>query len=163
MEAMVQNTQVVWCATAFQGKFLDAGDAPYVSTIQEVTSFGPSAGAPKSFNQFCLTVVHNAIDAQMRHRRPLDPNALIKPFMTVSVDRFPALEDIGDVEAPREHIARLDMIMVGRIAYGGIWVEGVGEAELDPVHWTDGEGIWEIAVPLLRQVGELDFDKPEAD
>jgi hypothetical protein len=100
-------------------------------------------------------VVRTLIEAYTKHRQPLDPNATVRPFMTVSVER------IGEIGAPdstaSELMARVDFITDGRVVWGSVRMKDMPCIDLKEVQLEDGDCVWEVFERLLAGAGEEGF------
>jgi hypothetical protein len=144
-----------WRARAYQPRFSDDGPSPYVSEISGEATLEQRDALPAHPNQQLLLVVRKCIEIEMERRRPLDPSALLFPFMTVTVDRF-ALSDTTPT-GERDQVARIDLIIDGGVASAVADGEGIGLVRLEDTPVQEGDRAWEVIVRLLRSVDERSY------
>ena len=51
-------------------------------------------------------------------------------------------------------VARLQMIVDGRLVHGNVWIRDVGFVDLESVPFVDMDGIWETAARILKGLRE---------
>ncbi|MEI5996290.1 hypothetical protein H3V53_03430 [Paraburkholderia bengalensis] len=152
---MSNALEVRWCAKAYQGRFLDSDEVPYISELRGV--FAPLL---KDRNEKCIRrVIIDAVRVELkktvRAGIPIDSDAIVAPFMTVSVEQV--VEDTDGRSVMVAVIARLQMVNDGRLVHGNIWIEGTGFVELESTYLVNGDGIWEIAARILGPLHRPDL------
>lgn len=91
----------------------------------------------------------------MKYRHPLDPDAHLRPLMTITVDLIESIETraLGGGEG----IARLDLTIARRKACGSLYVKDMPRVDLGAGRVEEDDGAWEVFVKLLAGVGEAGF------
>ncbi|AUT64878.1 hypothetical protein [Paraburkholderia terrae] len=146
-------SHICWRAQAFQGRFLDSGSAPYVSTLHGTSAKALQAKPRESEGYEILADVTSAIERNNEHGHLSDRKAVVKPFMTVVVERWTATDAAaGDAMS----VARLQMIIDGRLVHGNVWIRDVGFVDLNSLPFVDMDGIWETAARMLKGLREPD-------
>ncbi|WP_207002727.1 hypothetical protein [Trinickia mobilis] len=144
-----------WRAKAWQPKIFDAAPEPYVSEILGEVALERRKILPAHPSQRILLAVRQCIQAQMKYQQPLDPSALLCPFMTVIVD---CIHSKGPARADEsERIARVDLIVQQGVASAVAEVQGIGMVDLDETEVDDDDRAWEVFVRLLASVDVRDF------
>jgi len=99
-----------------------------------------------------------ALEMKMAYRRPLDPEAVIKPFATMTVEMLPSDNEESNAEIPKT-VASLQMVVEGELAYGDVRIEGDESVTLGSITVENGDGLWELAVRLLRQMYDFEVQR----
>jgi hypothetical protein len=144
-----------WHASAYQPRFMEGAQSPYVSEISGEITLKRRSALPAHPNQQFLLAVHRCIEVEMKHRQPLDPSATLLPFMTVTIDRV-VLPDIAPA-SEREQVARIDFIIDGGVASAVADISGIGLVGLEDTQVDEDDRAWEVVVRLLRSVGERNY------
>ncbi|MEM5460824.1 hypothetical protein VSR69_39310 [Paraburkholderia phytofirmans] len=142
-------SHVCWRAQAFQGRFLDSGPVPYVSTLQGMSSITLQTQPRESEGYEILAEFTSAIERNNGRGQLVDTKAVTKPFMTVVVERWMSIDDSQPAAGDAMSVARLQMIIDGRLVHGNVWIRDVGFIDLESVPFVDMDGIWETAARML--------------
>jgi hypothetical protein len=146
---------ICWRAQAFQGRFLDSGPAPYVSTLHGASVGAPQAKPRESEGYEILADFTSAIERNSGHGHLVDTKAVTKPFMTVVIERW-TTDGVQPAAGDATSVARIQMIIDGPLVHGNVWIREVGFVDLESVPFADTDGIWETAARMLKGLGGPD-------
>ena len=110
---------------------------------------------PAHPSQRILLAVRQCVQVQMKRTQPLDPLALLRPFMAVTLD---CIHSKGATRVnERVRIARVDLIVEHGVASAVAEIQDIGMVHLDSTEVDDDDRVWEVFVRLLESVDVRDF------
>lgn len=84
----------------------------------------------------------------------VDRKAVMRPFMTVIVEQWAAVDGAQPATRSAMSIARSQMITDGPLVHDNVWIRDVGFVDLESVPFIDMSGIWETTARMLKGLGK---------
>ncbi|VWC31772.1 hypothetical protein BLA23254_06392 [Burkholderia lata] len=143
-----KSGRVIWLARAYAGiRSAPRGELPLLSEMSGALDWSHHAGFPTDDAGRCCVAMLVCLKVESRYRWPIGGKDSVTPEMTISVERIARSQDMRGVV-----VAQFEIAYAGLRATANIIRNGHPPICGVSVELRDGDGVWEIAIRLLREL-----------